>query len=89
LTSDESDVIAKYLRDVLLHSPEIQCRIRWNPNDLAIWDNHSVYHAATKCNVSEGNQRTGFRAVCLAERPYLDPESKSRAEDLKEQGLTV
>jgi len=89
LSAGESNMLATYLRDLLLHSPEIQCRIRWGPNDLAIWDNHSVYHAATKCDVSENAHRTGFRTVGIGERPYLDENAKSRTEDLKTQGLVV
>ena len=52
---------------------------------LAIWDNRSVYHTATPDYEGLGS-RTGQRAVSLGERPYLDPNSKSRKEAL---GLAV
>jgi alpha-ketoglutarate-dependent taurine dioxygenase len=52
-------------------------------NDLAIWDNRSVYYGATPDYINLGlGERTGQRAVSLGEIPYLDPGSKSRRESL-------
>lgn len=51
--------------------------------DAAIWDNRSVYHAATWDYEGLG-PRTGHRAVGLGERPFFDPKSKSRREALGE-----
>lgn len=51
---------------------------------VAIWDNRSVYHAATWDYDGLG-PRTGHRAVGLGERPYLDPESIGRQEALAAQ----
>jgi alpha-ketoglutarate-dependent taurine dioxygenase len=51
---------------------------------LAIWDNRSVLHTATWDYEGLG-PRTGQRAVSLGERPYFDPESKSRRQDLAEK----
>jgi hypothetical protein len=48
---------------------------------IAIWDNRSVYHAATH-DYEELGPRTGHRAVGLGERPYLDPKSIGRREAL-------
>lgn len=54
-----------------------------NENDLAIWDNRSVYHAATPDYENQGlGDRKGQRAVGLGEKPYLDPNSVSRREAL-------
>jgi alpha-ketoglutarate-dependent taurine dioxygenase len=47
----------------------------------AIWDNRSVYHTATYDYAGLGS-RLGQRAVSLGEKPYYDPQSKSRREDL-------
>ena len=47
----------------------------------AIWDNRSVFHTATYDYKGEGD-RFGNRAVGLGERPYFDPNSKSRREVL-------
>lgn len=48
---------------------------------IAIWDNRSVYHAAT-WDYDDLGPRTGHRAVGLGERPYLDPQSIGRREAL-------
>lgn len=53
-------------------------RLNNNPF-IAIWDNRSVYHAAT---FDYSEKRTGQRAVGLGEKPYLDPASVSRREAL-------
>ena len=45
---------------------------------LAIWDNRSVFHSATNDYDNLG-ERVGHRAVGIGEKPYLDPQSKSRA----------
>ncbi len=47
----------------------------------AIWDNRSVFHTATY-DFNGLGERFGNRAVGLGERPYLDPQSKSRRDDL-------
>lgn len=47
----------------------------------AIWDNRSVYHSMT-LDYHDLGDRFGNRAVGIGERPYFDPQSKSRREDL-------
>lgn len=47
----------------------------------AIWDNRSVYHTMTLDYQGLG-ERFGNRAVGIGERPYYDPKSTSRREDL-------
>lgn len=49
---------------------------------LAIWDNRSAFHTATFDYEGLG-ERFGHRAVGIGERPYLDPNSKSRTEALE------
>lgn len=49
----------------------------------AIWDNRSVYHSAIFDFAGLG-ARTGHRAVGIGERPYFDPNSKTRREALAE-----
>ncbi|KAF4995227.1 hypothetical protein FGRMN_5258 [Fusarium graminum] len=63
---------------------DLQVRFRWrNPNDIAFWDNRSVFHSAT--NDYDGlGERTGHRAVGIGEKPFLNPSSQSRTEALKE-----
>jgi S-ribosylhomocysteine lyase LuxS involved in autoinducer biosynthesis len=52
----------------------------------AIWDNRTVYHSAIFDFAGLGC-RTGHRAVSIGERPYFDPNSKTRREALAEEGV--
>lgn len=46
LTRRESEVLLPMLCDQFT-DPEIQCRFRWAPGDVAVWDNRSVQHYAS------------------------------------------
>jgi hypothetical protein len=71
---------------------DIQVRFRWEPNNLAIWDNRSTFHAATMDIASDEardgpkQKREGTRAVSLGEEPYLDPNSTGRRAALAAAG---
>lgn len=58
---------------------DLQVRFRWNQNDVAIWDNRSVFHTATN---DYYGARSGNRVVSLGEKPFYDPNSISRREAL-------
>lgn len=80
--NDLSEAESKHALDwfvrLIVDNHDLQVRNRWqNKNDLAIWDNRSVFHTATFDYEGLGS-RTGQRAVSLGERPYLDPNSQSR-----------
>ncbi|KAK2798133.1 hypothetical protein FQN50_008944 [Emmonsiellopsis sp. PD_5] len=78
LTEAESDHLLKWFVTLIVENHDLQVRYKWqNKNDLAIWDNRSVYHAATT-DIEGLGPRTGQRAVSLGERPYLDPNSTGR-----------
>ncbi|KAG8161199.1 hypothetical protein KVR01_009463 [Diaporthe batatas] len=83
LTQEESDELLRKFERVLLDHHEFQVRFKWrNPNDIAIWDNRSVFHTAT--NDYDGlGERFGHRTVGIGEKPYLDPNSRSRTEELQ------
>ncbi|KAL1966254.1 hypothetical protein VTN77DRAFT_4607 [Rasamsonia byssochlamydoides] len=81
LPSPESDLILGYLNKMTYANHDLQVRFKWGVNDVAIWDNRSTYHTATK-DLEEGAIRTGNRSVSMGERPYLDPFSCSRREGL-------
>lgn len=51
---------------------------------IAIWDNRSVFHTATFDYEGLG-ERFGNRVVGIGERPFFDPNSKSKAEALATQ----
>jgi hypothetical protein len=84
LSDAESKDILEWFVRLIVDNHDLQVRHRWqNVNDLAIWDNRSVYHAATPDYIGlDLGERTGQRAVSLGERPYLDPESVGRREAL-------
>ncbi|OQO08425.1 hypothetical protein B0A48_06295 [Cryoendolithus antarcticus] len=78
----ESKHLLSWFVQLITENHDLQVRNRWqSPNDLAIWDNRSVYHTATYDFEGQG-ERTGQRAVSLGERPYLDPKSTGRREAL-------
>ena len=84
VTPVESEALLQWFVRLIVENHDLQVRHRWqNPNDVAIWDNRSVYHAATPDYEGLG-ERLGHRAVSIGERPYLDPASKSRREALRE-----
>ncbi|KAK3365554.1 hypothetical protein B0T24DRAFT_392898 [Lasiosphaeria ovina] len=82
VTHRESEIIKDYFKQLITENHDLQVRFRWNKNDLAIWDNRSVFHTAT---YDYAGKRQGNRVVSLGEKPYFDPNSKSRREAL---GLT-
>ncbi|KAJ6442391.1 taurine dioxygenase [Purpureocillium lavendulum] len=78
VTEEESKKLLDWFLDLVYHNHDLQARLKWkNPNDIAIWDNRSVFHTAT-FDYSGLGERFGNRAVGLGERPYLDPNSTSR-----------
>lgn len=80
LEEDESrELLDKFYR-MILDNHDLQVRFKWrNKNDIAIWDNRSAFHSAT---FDYEGERFGNRAVGIGEEPFLDPNSKSRTEDL-------
>ncbi len=81
VSRDESDLLLKYLLDMVVHNHDAQVRFKWKQNDLAIWDNRSTWHCATYDYVEA---RAGDRVCSVGEAPYLDLNSKGRREALAE-----
>ncbi|KAI0854315.1 taurine catabolism dioxygenase [Daldinia vernicosa] len=79
VTERESEILKDYFLQLIVENHDLQVRFRWNKNDLAIWDNRSVFHTATNDYVGK---RQGNRVVSIGEKPYFDPNSKSRREAL-------
>jgi len=78
LTEQESKTLLDWFLELVYKNHDLQVRFKWkNPNDIAIWDNRSVFHSATFDFDGLGD-RFGNRAVGLGERPYYDPKSVSR-----------
>ncbi|KAI0100121.1 TauD-domain-containing protein [Nemania sp. FL0031] len=90
LTDDESRHFLNWFVNLIVENHDLQVRNRWqNVNDLAIWDNRSVYHAATPDYNEVFGEREGSRAVSLGERPYFDPQSTGRKESLAKEGALL
>ena len=47
--------------------PEYQCRFRWEPNSVAMWDNRCAQHFAVWDYYP--NVRHGFRVSIVGDRP--------------------
>ncbi|KAF2207358.1 hypothetical protein CERZMDRAFT_51315 [Cercospora zeae-maydis SCOH1-5] len=82
LHDDESEELLTKFKQLILDHHDLTVRFKWrNENDIAIWDNRSAFHTATFDYDGLGD-RIGNRAVGIGETPYLDPNSKSRSEEL-------
>lgn len=44
----ESDLLLQGLHQFVATNPRIQCRVRWQPNTLVMWDNRSAQHHAIR-----------------------------------------
>lgn len=88
LSEAESRKLLDWFVNLIVENHDLQVRLRWQAeNDVAIWDNRSVCHAATPDYVYEEGlgERSGSRAVSLGERPYFDPQSTGRREALRRE----
>ncbi|KAH3670368.1 hypothetical protein OGAPHI_000883 [Ogataea philodendri] len=73
-----SDSILEYLFDHVRRSLHYQCRVQWQQNDIAIWDNRSHFHTGIFDYFPK--TRHGTRVIAQAEKPYLDKNSKLYSE---------
>ena len=78
MTDHESEIIKAYVLRLIAENHDLQVRFKWNKNDVAIWDNCSTLHTATIDYSGKGH-----RVVSVGEKPYFDPRSASRREQLK------
>lgn len=78
VTNEESKRLLDWFLDLVWRNHDLQVRLRWkNKNDIAIWDNRSVFHTATFDYLGYG-ERFGNRAVGMGEKAYFDHRSLSR-----------
>ncbi|KAJ7837808.1 hypothetical protein B0H14DRAFT_1093258 [Mycena olivaceomarginata] len=77
----ESDAILNHIHDVYEKSTDLQIRWHWTPGTSAIWDNRTTIHTVSYDYEGKG-ERHGTRVSSLAEKPFFDPNSKSRREAL-------
>jgi taurine dioxygenase len=60
LSERENELLLPFLFD-WVRSPEFQCRLHWEPNTVAFWDNRSVQHYA----VADYKERRVMRRVTI------------------------
>ncbi|MFN6122798.1 MAG: TauD/TfdA dioxygenase family protein [Actinomycetes bacterium] len=65
-TVEESRPLLQYVFDHAVRA-EFTCRLRWEPDTLAIWDNRCLLHLAI--NDSDGSRRLLHRTTVAGERP--------------------
>ncbi|KAI9259983.1 hypothetical protein EDC94DRAFT_635361 [Helicostylum pulchrum] len=84
LNNRESKILLEYLFNHISGGHDFQVRFKWTEDTVAIWDNRSTFHCAIFDYFGHG-KRHGWRVTPTAERPYYDPNSKSRRQDLAEK----
>ena len=72
MTPEESAAILEFLKRHIDRSP-FHCRWRWQPGDLAIWDERSTVHQAVNDHFPQ--VRSVHRCVVDGDRPYFDPDA--------------
>ncbi|KIX93595.1 uncharacterized protein Z520_10773 [Fonsecaea multimorphosa CBS 102226] len=65
---EESDYLLKFLYDHIALSQDIQCRVRWKPSTVVVWDNRVTTHSAL-IDWQDGQRRHIARITPQAERP--------------------
>jgi taurine dioxygenase len=66
VTDRENDLLVPFLLDHV-RAPEFQCRVRWEPDCIAFWDNRCTQH----CGVPDFSERRIMHRVTVAgDKPY-------------------
>ena len=68
IRQQESKAILQMLFDHVGFGIDFQCRVRWEPHTLTMWDNRCVQHAA--CWDYFPATRSGWRITTVGERPF-------------------
>ncbi|KAI7857830.1 hypothetical protein BDC45DRAFT_598018 [Circinella umbellata] len=86
-TRRESDAVLNFLYNHIETGIDFQVRFRWTEDAIAVWDNRVTFHAAVPDyrGLGNGGIRHGYRVTPTGERPYYDPNGKSRRQALEEE----
>ncbi|KAK3669438.1 hypothetical protein LTR78_010698 [Recurvomyces mirabilis] len=69
---EESDYLLKFLYDHIALCADLQCRIKWEPKTVVVWDNRVTAHSAI-LDWQDGQRRHLARLTPQAERPFETP----------------
>lgn len=72
LKKEESDYLLKFLFDHTGQSHDLQCRVKWSPGTVIVWDNRTTVHSAI-LDWQDGQRRHLARLTPRAEQPYETP----------------
>ncbi|KAK7444103.1 hypothetical protein VKT23_015500 [Stygiomarasmius scandens] len=65
----ESDLILNFLYDHIAAGIDSQCRVKWAPKTVVLWDNRNTLHSALFDYAGSPERRHGARITPQAERP--------------------
>jgi taurine dioxygenase len=71
LSARESKALLNLLFDHIAYGIEFQCRVRWEPHTLTMWDNRCTQHYASWDYFPQ--TRSGWRVTTAGARPFLQP----------------
>ncbi|KAJ7063610.1 TauD-domain-containing protein [Mycena amicta] len=66
---EESDLIIKFLYNLISAGIDMQARVRWQPGTVCVWDNRVCLHSALFDYAGTKARRHGARITPQAERP--------------------
>ena len=66
---EESEYLLKYLYEHVAFGVDMQCRVKWAPGTVVVWDNRVTAHTAI-LDWRDGQRRHLARLTPQAERPY-------------------
>jgi taurine dioxygenase len=69
LNARESRALLDMLFDHVANGVQFQCRVRWEPDTVTLWDNRCTQHHASWDYFPE--TRSGWRVTTVGEQPYL------------------
>lgn len=69
---EESDMLLKFLYDHIALCSDLQCRMKWEPRTVVVWDNRVTAHSAL-IDWQDGQRRHLARLTPRAERPFETP----------------
>lgn len=86
VSKDESDAILNLLYNLIATNVEATVRWKWEPEDVAIWDNRCTVHSPSYGFFP--HRRHAARVTVRGEKPYFDPKSASQQGTIdKELGI--